>query len=323
MKHYHGNGKLLLSGEYFVLDGALALALPTRQGQRLKVSYAPSEHKVLHWKSYDSDGNLWFEAVFDIETFECLKEYASKKSLVLQKILQAARRMGKNFLKGKEYVLVETYLEFPRLWGLGTSSTLIHNVSRWAGVNPFELLFRTLGGSGYDIACAESEGPILYENDKENGPRSREVTFDPPFKDQLYFVYLGKKQSSADGIKHYREQGENRQEIIEEVTEITKQLLKVQFLKPFEGLIRKHEEIIASALKMRRVKDIYFSDYWGEIKSLGAWGGDFILVTSSRTQEETQAYFRRKGFHTFLSYDELIRTPDQRNDTVSKMEAAS
>ncbi|MEM6299776.1 MAG: GYDIA family GHMP kinase [Bacteroidota bacterium] len=310
MNDYHGNGKLLLSGEYFVLDGALALALPTRQGQKLRVTYSPSAHKVLHWKSYDSDGNLWFEAVFDIETFECLKEYVSKKSLILQKILQAARRMGKNFLKGKEYVLVETYLEFPRLWGLGTSSTLVHNISKWAGISPFELLFKTLGGSGYDVACASSDGPILYEKNGEGEPHTQSVEFNPPFKDQLFFVYLGKKQSSADGIKQYREQGEKNAELVAEVTEITKQLLKVKLLKPFEGLIRKHEEIIASTMKMRRVKDIYFSDYWGEIKSLGAWGGDFILVTSDRDAEETRQYFSRKGFHTFLAYDELIRTPE-------------
>ncbi|MGF1532339.1 MAG: GYDIA family GHMP kinase [Bernardetiaceae bacterium] len=310
MNHYHGNGKLLLSGEYFVLDGALALALPTQQGQRLKVTYAPSPHKVLHWKSYDSDGNLWFEAVFDIETFECLEEYVSKKSLLLQRILQAARRLGKNFLKGKEHVLVETYLEFPRLWGLGTSSTLIHNISRWAGINPFELLFRTLGGSGYDIACAESEGPILYQKTADNrGPYACPVAFDPPFKDQLYFVYLGKKQSSAEGIAYYRNHTEGREEIVREVSEITKQLLKVQLIKPFEGLIRKHEEIVASALKMRRVKDIYFADYWGEIKSLGAWGGDFILVTSDRDREETRRYFLNRGFATFLAYQEMIRDP--------------
>jgi len=34
---FYGNGKLLLSAEYFVLDGAVALALPTKLGQSLHV----------------------------------------------------------------------------------------------------------------------------------------------------------------------------------------------------------------------------------------------------------------------------------------------
>ena len=85
MQYYYGSGKLLLSGEYYVLDGATALALPTNYGQVLKVTYSPSEHKVLHWKSYDNNGELWLEAVFDIETFECLDRYVSQKSLILQK----------------------------------------------------------------------------------------------------------------------------------------------------------------------------------------------------------------------------------------------
>ncbi len=163
MNRFHGNGKLLLSGEYYVLDGAIALAVPTQKGQLLQVTYAPSTHRDLHWKSYDSNGQIWFEARFDIETFEALEGYVSQKSLVLQKILQTTRKISKNFLVGKESVLVETFLEFPRLWGLGSSSTLIHTIAKWAGINAFDLLAKTMGGSGYDIACAESETAILYE----------------------------------------------------------------------------------------------------------------------------------------------------------------
>jgi mevalonate kinase len=303
---FHGNGKLLLSGEYYVLDGALALALPTKTGQLLKVTYAPSEHKVLHWKSYDNEGQLWFEAKFDIETFKCLENYVSQKSLVLQKILQMARKLASNFLVGSEYVLVETYLEFPRLWGLGTSSTLIHNIATWAGVNPFDLLFRTMGGSGYDVACAASDGPIIYEK-SSNGPCHLEVCFNPPFKKNLYFVYLGKKQSSEEGIKHYQNIPREKQSLVKELSEITKKFLEVKTLREFELLIEKHETLISNSLNMPRCKDLYFADYWGEIKSLGAWGGDFILVTSEKDEEKTKNYFLEKGFTDFLTYEELIR----------------
>lgn len=305
--NYHGNGKLLLSGEYYVLDGALALALPTNVGQKLKVTYTPSEHRVLHWKSYDNDGQVWFEAKFDVETFECLDNYVSQKSLVLQKILRMARVMSKNFLRANQYVLVETYLEFPRLWGLGSSSTLIHNIAKWANVNAFDLLFTTMGGSGYDVACAEADKAILYEKRKEGNPLATEVEFNPPFKDKIYFVYLGKKQSSKEGIDYYKSLTKQKDELVKKLTNITHKFLTAQTLAEFDALIAEHEGIIAQSLNMKRVKETQFSDYWGEIKSLGAWGGDFILVTSEKSKEETQQYFNAKGLTVFLCYEKLIK----------------
>ncbi len=309
MNRFHGNGKLLLSGEYYVLDGAIALAVPTQKGQLLQVTYAPSTHRVLHWKSYDSNGQIWFESRFDIETFEALEGYVSQKSLVLQKILQTTRKISKSFLVGKEYVLVETFLEFPRLWGLGSSSTLIHNVAKWAGINAFDLLAKTMGGSGYDVACAESETPILYER-HDGIPRTIPVDFNPPFKNQIYFVYLGKKQNSAEGISYYeklKNLESKKDKLVKELSGITHKIVSATTLEEFEKLIAKHEEIIAENMAMERVKQTYFSDYWGEVKSLGAWGGDFVLVTSQKSKEETQAYFLEKGMDTFLTYDEMVK----------------
>ena len=39
MNTYRANGKLLLTGEYLVLKGALALALPTKLGQTMTVRH--------------------------------------------------------------------------------------------------------------------------------------------------------------------------------------------------------------------------------------------------------------------------------------------
>ena len=60
-----------------------------------------------------------------------------------------------------------------------------------------------------------------------------------------------------------------------------------------------------------RVKELYFSDFWGQIKSLGAWGGDLVLVTSNRGLEETAEYFKSKGFNSLLSYGDLILNTQQ------------
>ena len=47
----------------------------------------------------------------------------------------------------------------------------------------------------------------------------------------------------------------------------------------------------------------FFKDYSGEIKSLGAWGGDFILAAGPSSSIE---YFQNKGFKTILSYNEMF-----------------
>jgi mevalonate kinase len=56
---FYSNGKLLITGEYLVLDGGTAFALPTKFGQNLIVE-KNADHKI-HWKSFDADGQIWFE----------------------------------------------------------------------------------------------------------------------------------------------------------------------------------------------------------------------------------------------------------------------
>ena len=40
---------------------------------------------------------------------------------------------------------IETHLTFPRLWGLGTSSTLINSIGDWLDIDAFELLQKSFG----------------------------------------------------------------------------------------------------------------------------------------------------------------------------------
>ena len=64
MLRFYSHGKLLLTAEYVVLDGAKALALPTKYGQSLTVKTI--EPLKLIWKSIDYKGVVWFEDIFDI-----------------------------------------------------------------------------------------------------------------------------------------------------------------------------------------------------------------------------------------------------------------
>jgi mevalonate kinase len=330
------NGKLLLTGEYFVTEGAVALALPTRLGQSMKaLQLTGRKDSVLQWQSYDADGEMWFEAEYLLESFEIIETTAGQHSRdiaeVLQDILRAARHENKAFLLQKESVAVETILEFPRHWGLGTSSTLVTMVAEWAGIDPYVLLSQTMGGSGYDIAAAHAKSPILFQ--KFNGQnRVETANFDPSFKENLYFVYLGKKQDSRLAMVYYSTTApEIRQQPIGRISQITHniaslhkqpQTAAVHFainhsgvsidypesdqFETFEALLGEHERIVQSVIQQPRAKELYFSNFWGEIKSLGAWGGDFVLATSSRSEAETRQYFAEKGFDTVLSYKEMI-----------------
>ncbi|WP_321540039.1 GYDIA family GHMP kinase [Flavobacterium piscinae] len=151
---FYSNGKLLLTGEYVVLDGALALALPTKFGQNLIVEPISSEQIL--WKSFDQDGSVWFEDEFSFDEI-IHKPFDAENSVrnTLLEILHEAFQMQPDFLFHKNGFNIQTNLTFPKNWGLGTSSTLINNIGQWLNIDAFELLNRSFGGSGYDIACAK------------------------------------------------------------------------------------------------------------------------------------------------------------------------
>ncbi|GAA4282454.1 GYDIA family GHMP kinase [Gaetbulibacter aestuarii] len=300
MKTFSSHGKLLLSAEYVILDGALALALPTTFGQNLNVE--PSKSNELIWKSLDNQGNIWYEDKFTLKKLERSKSPENEFSNRLIQILRTARDLNPGFLTGELGFKVTTHLDFQRDWGLGSSSTLINNIANWAEIDPYTLLERTFGGSGYDIACAQSQSPILYQI-KEGSRLVKPVKFDPNFKSQLYFVYLNRKQNSREGISHYRANKKNKTGTIAEINLITERLLECKNLPAFEEQLDLHETLIAEITKQTPVKDLYFKDFTGHIKSLGAWGGDFILATS---ESDPRDYFKSKGFNTVINYTDMI-----------------
>ena len=286
-----------------MLDGAKALAMPVRMGQWMHVRESSGSEVV--WTSHDLNGNVWFKASFDLLDFEASKTNDDSLAQSLRHILKAASRMNSDFLSKWKKYRVDTYLEFERKWGFGSSSTLISCIAQWADVNPYILLFNTLGGSGYDVACAQAEGPILYQLGKEELNISH-VDWDPPFADRLYFVYLGQKMDSAEARKHYHKHRGNCNGTLNHISEISEKVASGKALGEFEKLIEEHERLISTGLKLKTVKEDLFPDYWGSVKSLGAWGGDFVMATSSKDPTTTRAYFRSKGLDTVFSMDELV-----------------
>ncbi|GGG37088.1 hypothetical protein GCM10011344_42430 [Dokdonia pacifica] len=301
MHSFYSHGKLLLTAEYLVLDGAKALAIPTKKGQSLTIT--PLDTSKLVWQSILHDGTLWFETEISLP----LSQYIKSDNPIIQKlyeVLTEAQSLNPDFLKSSQGYKAISTLEFPRNWGLGSSSTLIANIAQWAHVNPYELLEKTFGGSGYDIACATSHTPITYIRQKAT-PAVTPIIFNPSFKDQLFFIHLNKKQNSRESISHYRNiKTEERAIQVKTFTLFTEAMIASQnSLSRFEALIIDHESELSKIVQTPTVKKQLFPAYPKAIKSLGGWGGDFILAIG--TYEE-MSYFREKGYTTILSFSEMI-----------------
>jgi len=304
-KTYRSNGKLLITGEYVVLDKAKALAIPTKFGQSLKVE--KNKTKTIIWKSYNELNELWFEDEFSINDSAIrlrvkAKNYTDVSKRLIQ-ILRATYDLNPEFLSSKQGYKITTHQDFNRLWGLGTSSTLINNIADWAHVDAYKLLEKTFSGSGYDIACAQNSKPITYQLRYAQNPLVETVDFNPDFKSQLYFVYLNHKQNSRDGIASYRKKAKVDTSIIDAINSITEAIITCEVLSEFEKLVNTHETIISKLIDQKPIKSLLFKDFKGSVKSLGAWGGDFVLVTS---QDDPTEYFASKGFEVVISYIDMV-----------------
>ena len=295
---FYGHGKLLLTSEYAVLSGARALALPCQKGQKL--TFEPLDSNELLWESFDINNNSWFKAKFQLPSCSIVTSSNTHISKRLCSILRRAQVLNPCFLKSQGGQ-VKTFLEFERLWGLGSSSTLVSNIAQWANVNAYDLLEHSFGGSGYDLACAVSTNPICYTRNKLH-PLIEKVSFNPPFRKNLYFIFLNQKQSSYNAIKGIKPSTFSK-ESLKELNIITNDILKCITQESFNILIEKHEGIIARILQKKTIKQLLFSDFEGAIKSLGAWGGDFIIASGGL---DSPRYFNQKGFKTVINFEEMI-----------------
>lgn len=294
MNTFTAHGKLLLTGEYAVLNGALSLALPTYLGQSLRVE--PTTEKGIFWKSFSVENTLWFNE-------KLFTQSANPLAQTLEKIITTAQELNPSFLSLEEGFLVETLLDFPNNWGLGSSSTLIYCVACWAKVNPYQLLFKSFGGSGYDIACAKANSPLVYQLKNEN-PSAYPVSFSPEFKNNLFFIHLNRKQNSRNGIASYQKIKKSKGVFAQKITEITEQLLRPVSYSDFCQLLTLHEKIVSEYMEMPCLKETLFPDFEGVVKSLGAWGGDFFLACGNELQ--VQNYFSEKGFSTIIPFEKMV-----------------
>ncbi len=302
MATYYSNGKLFLLGEYYVLEGAKVISLPTKFGQYLDVF--PINSPVISWKSYDVNGALWYNDSIDIDEIIYKKNDSEqdkiRKNLI--DILHQAHLQNPNILSYRKGFVVETRLTFSRFWGLGTSSTLINNIAQWFEIDAFELLEKSFGGSGYDIANAQHNTPITFS--KKNGVIDvKEVDFAPDYKKHIYYVYLNQKMDSKKAIENFRSKKQTISTQIEQVNTWTQQIVNGVDFKTFQNIITEYEKQLSSVLETETIQQQLFPDFNGIIKSLGGWGGDFVMVVSENNPKK---YFESKGYNTIFTYDEMI-----------------
>ncbi len=302
MEEYVSNGKLLLTGEYLVLQGAQAIALPVRLGQTLQIS--PADDNKIHWETVYQD-ELIFTGTFTKEYFKTVETNNPAISAFISNLLVNAFLLKKQENKGGWNI--KTILDFPLSWGLGSSSTLINNISKWLDINPFKLNRIITRGSGYDIACAESRNPIIYER-KNDQPFFSEFKWNPPFKNHIYFVYTGRKQHSAAEVNAFMKNNIQNKNISEEIEAINNRITRTEKLSEFEKALSEHEEKLSGILQKKKARDQHFQEFPGVVKSLGAWGGDFLLLTWKETENELKRYLERHNMSIFFTWDQLIKT---------------
>jgi hypothetical protein len=302
---FRSNGKLMISGEYLVLAGARALAIPVRYGQSLTVQCRPAPCLQIGWSSRQS-GREWFRATFHGEALEAADASDGHTAKTLQRLLIACRKLNPAFLSAPASWQVETELEFDRNWGLGSSSTLVSNLALWAGADPYRLLFATLGGSGYDLACARSHTGILYKyRGADRAPEVSTAVFRPSFSGQLGFVYTGRKQDTPVSLSRFSP-GDVPKADVREVSRLSLEMAGAGDLASFMDLMSAHERIVGRVTGQVPVQPARFPGFEGALKSLGAWGGDFLLAASPRDLGWQRDYFKARGLHTFIPFDDMI-----------------
>ena len=299
---FYSRGKLLLTGEYAVLRGAQALALPSKLGQYLEVSEG-DETGVLFWKSISPSGK-WFEARFSLPELDVISSTDNEKADVLRDLLMTARQLRSGFLAKETSLCVTSTLEFFPEWGLGSSSSLVSNVGDWARCDPFELNQRVFHSSGYDVACARSKSSIFYRlvNDL---PEIITAKFRPSFAGNLWLIYLNEKKNSKHAVKAFAELDIDAK-VLERISSIAVETATATDLDAFCALMNEHEKLVGGMTGQIPVKERLFSGFDGCIKSLGAWGGDFILAATKWSEEEVRKWFGERGYETVLPFNEMI-----------------
>lgn len=297
---FHAQAKLLVTGEYLVLAGATALALPLRFGQRLRVE--ETGRGTIDWESSAPRG-IWFRARFSGDASCVISADDPGTAGKLRKILSAARELNPGFLEGKQGFNIKVRADYPLEWGLGSSSSLCHLVAGWAGVDPLDLHIRISNGSGYDVAAAGQPG-IFYYRVQQGRPQITPSLAGPALRENALFVFLGNKQDTAREVAAFLARKNFSEADVERISELSSLVCLAGTGEDLCRLADEHESVLGDILDREPIAR-RFPSFPGTVKSLGAWGGDFAMFVSPREQAEVVQLLHQMGFPVVFTYDDL------------------
>jgi len=289
-------GKIMLTAEYAVIDGAKTLSIPIKGHQKLSLEKCEN---AVQWISLDQDSKKWFTANWDING-NLITTSDQKIAEIIEKIFHF---IGWELIKHTKFI---SQINFPTNFGLGTSSSLIACFAKAFHIDPLKLQWSIFGGSGYDVVTAMENHATIFQLKSPKQASWEKVIFKPPFRNLLYFTYLNKKRDSRNALADYLNQRSVNQVIIQNISDITEQFIAVSSLEKFQDLLKKHEKLIADMTGQRTIQSEFFPDFGGVVKSLGAWGGDLALIASDWEFSRIKNYFSEKGYPIIIKYNELI-----------------
>jgi mevalonate kinase len=300
---HRANGKLLLTAEYLVLNGSTALAIPLKFGQSLDVIESPTGH--ISWESHDSGGK-WFYCKLNPVSFEVLNTDSDLITEGLIHYLSSARKLNPDFLRTKG-LMVTVKADYPLSWGLGSSSSLISLIAKWANVDSWTLYKMCCNGSGYDLACAEHDFPVFYRLE-DDLPEINKAEPAEALQRFAYFAYLGTKQNSAIEVKSFLKDAKFTEQDIDKITALTYDICKAKDYSVLYNMVEEHEAILSRILQKPKLKSTRFANFPGTVKSLGAWGGDFAMFISDQDPSDVRDSLKNLGIADLMfTFNELIR----------------
>jgi hypothetical protein len=300
---YYSKGKLLISGEYLVLQGAKALSVPLKFGQAMKVTETPDPGVIL-WETYVLD-KRWFRAEFHGRELEIRDASNSRKAFFIRQLLKAGLKYQPSFFSGKEGCCIQNRINFDLEWGLGSSSSLVSNLANWFDVDLYRYYRESFDGSGFDVFSARADTPVIYQL-VGDVPVVEKTKLHPSVTEHLYFVYLGQKQDSQESVRLFKESAIPDPDLIRAVSDLTVAMIGAEDPEYFTELMRQHERLVSGILGRPTARQLMFSGFKGEIKSLGAWGGDFIMVCTFLSPDEVRSYFKEQKLDVVFSWNDIV-----------------
>ena len=284
----------MLAGEYAVLYGVEALALPVKAGQWLHVWEMPAKGvSKMVWQSKEHDGSVWFDCRIDTDIMHVSETTDKGIADTLLQLLYLLKEQKPDLFLHKN-IRIETECEFNRSFGLGSSSTLVCNLAKWSGVNAHILQEHAFGGSGYDVAVGNLGRPLVYWRES-NQPNWSAWQLPPELTREWYLVFPGQKQNSREsltGVKSQLDKISTDVALLQQMNACIQAIKSPRSLPMLEAMLEMWQALLSQRLELPRpYDDLGLSPVKGGLcKYLGAWGGDVLLVNLTFLQAHETAF---------------------------------